>query len=94
MPILLHDVDAPIECDDLLDYLDETFLKLKLIPDDDREDIKLGLDEKIKLHLGLRVLTRGFVMPGFCHANVLRHYVYTSNLRIRLTARRRTREKI
>ena len=65
VPVLVHDGEVHIESNDILSYLDETFSNLKLIPDDDREDIIAGLDEENDLHLDLRALTMRFVVPGF-----------------------------
>ena len=65
VPVLVHDGEVHIESNDILDYLDETFPELKLIPEDDREDIMAGLDEENELHLDLRALTMRFVIPRF-----------------------------
>jgi glutathione S-transferase len=65
VPVLVHDGEVHIESNDILDYLDEAFSELKLIPDDDREDILAGLAEENELHLDLRSLTLRFVVPGF-----------------------------
>ena len=65
MPVLVHDGEVHIESNDMLDYLDETFSELRLIPEDDREDIMAGLEEENQLHLDMRALTMRFVVPGF-----------------------------
>ena len=65
VPVLVDDGEVHIESNDILNYLDNKFPTVRLIPADKEEEINQMMIEENDLHLDIRNVTFKFLVPKF-----------------------------
>ena len=65
VPVLVDDGEVHIESNDILNYLDNKFPTVSLIPADKEEEINQMMIEENDLHLDIRNVTFKFLVPKF-----------------------------
>ena len=65
VPVLIHDGEVHIESNDILQYLEECYKEVPLIPKNMEEEIKDLLKFEDDLHIDIRNITFKFLVPRF-----------------------------